>query len=164
MSKKHQIELLHKVGWRILLSRTNDDRGLSMGREALALSDELYDRKSIHAAQSLLLLSEGLNATGKYDENLATAQEALEYFLSIYDGREHENVAKSLYCIGCALEGKGEQDEALEMHREALSIQEALFGKESIKTTATRGNIAIILSVKGEYDEALELYKLNLFT
>merc|ERR1740124_1002976 len=158
-SKKHQIELLHKVGYRILLSRTNDDRGLSMASEALVLSDELYGRKSVHAAESLVLVSEGLGCTEKRDEALKTAQEALEYFLSIYDGREHENIAHSLSQIGCALRATGENDEALKMLREALSIQEALFGKESIKTTDARSNIAMLLD---DDDETLELEKLNL--
>merc|ERR1740124_1378812 len=158
-SKKHQIELLHKVGKRILDSQTNSDRGLSMAREALVLSDELYGRKSVHAAESLVLLSEGLNYAEKYDEVLKTAQEALEYFLSIYDGREHENVANSVTEIAYALRKTGEKDEALKMYREALSIQEALFGKESIKTTDARSNIALLLD---DNDEKLELNKLNL--
>merc|ERR1740124_240752 len=158
-SKKHQIELLHKVGERILDLQTNSDRGLSMAREALVLSDELYGRKSVHAAESLVLVSEGLNYAEKYDEVLKTAQEALEYFLSIYDGREHENVANALYQIGCALRGMGKKDEALKMHREALSIKEAIFGKESMKTTNARANIAYLLD---DGDEKLELEKLNL--
>merc|ERR1740124_966977 len=90
---------------------------------------------------------------------MKTAQEALEYFLSIYDGREHENVANALYQIGCALNRIGEKDEALKMFREALSIKEALFGKESIKTTDARNNIAFLVD---DDDEKLELNKLNL--
>merc|ERR1740124_1880782 len=90
---------------------------------------------------------------------MKTAQEALEYFLSIYDGREHENVANALYQIGCALNRIGEKDEALKMFREALSIKEALFGKESIKTTDARNNIAFLVD---NDDEELEIHKLNL--
>jgi len=79
-----------------------------------------------------------------------------------YNGREHENVAKSLYSIGNVLDDKGEKDEGLSMFMEALSIQDEVFGKGSKEITDARTKTATLLTEKGELDEALEINELNL--
>ena len=68
------------MGDRIISTGINDDRGLSMGREALILSEELYNRNSVHAAQSLSLISDRLTSTGQSDEELKIVDKALYIF------------------------------------------------------------------------------------
>merc|ERR1740124_1401149 len=140
-------------------------RATAMGREALVYTEELYDRKSVHTAKSLILVARGLyansmvNSHNNSDEVIEIAQEALDIFLSIYGGREYEDVAMSLYTIACALSGKGEYDEALKMFREAISIQEKLFGKESTKVQNTKWNMELTSIKKKEYESACETKK-----
>ena len=61
----------------------------------------------MHTAQSLVLVARGFKKEVKYDESIKTTQEALDFFLSTYDGRQHANVAMALYCISNVLSKKG---------------------------------------------------------
>jgi len=160
--KKRQGELLNNVGNLLIDIEGNDDRALSIGREAVILNEEVYDRNSVQTAESLRLVGRGLGRASKYDEALKTHKEALGIFELMHNGRENDNVAKALLPIGWVLSKKGEYEEALKVWRESLSIQEKLFGEESIETTIARSNVSMIFKKKGEVDEFLRLTEMNL--
>ena len=96
------------------------------------------------------------------DDALKICKEALGIFEHVHKGRDNEDMVEGLFWIGGVSNEKGDEEEAIKVYRELLSIQETLFGEGSIKTTLARGDFSMMLDKKGEEDEGLRLDKMNL--
>eukprot|EP00980_Cylindrotheca_fusiformis_P006687 scaffold1398_cov116-Cylindrotheca_fusiformis.AAC.4 len=68
-------------------------------------------------------------------------------------------LASAYYTKGRKLWSKGERDNALELFRKALSIQEAVLGTYNKQTARTYYWVGYALSHKSEYDKALVAYR-----
>ena len=128
-AKKLQGLLCNKVSFLLFsILEGHEARGLSIAREWLVLNDKVYGRESVHAAQSLLSVGNGLYTTRNVEDAFETYKEALAIFERVHEGRVNEDVAEVLFHMGSVLHDMGDKEEALKIWREPLLIQETLFG------------------------------------
>ena len=65
----------------------------------------------------------------------------------------------SMNNLASVLRGQGKYKQAEEMHRQALTLQETVLGKEHPDTLASINNLATVLSDQGKYEEAEEMHR-----
>jgi len=67
--------------------------------------------------------------------------------------------ASVLNNLGNVHQAKGEYDDAVTLHRRALSIRTRTYGSEHLAVATSLSNLAVVHQAKGEHDEAATLHK-----
>ena len=74
-------------------------------------------------------------------------------------GEEHPDVATALSALGVALSQRGDQGQAMELHRQAAAIREKHFGDTHPLVVASLTHIAECLQQEDRLEEAMSIYE-----
>lgn len=74
-------------------------------------------------------------------------------------GRAHQRTAATLGQLGRVRFGQGRDAEAVELYRESIAIDDAIYGPNALASAATRNNLAIALQRLGRPAESLAILR-----
>jgi len=116
------------------------------------------------AEQAERLRKDALELTyqGKYNEALPLARQALQIREAL--SPEGAETASALGALGTVLRGRGDYQEAEQVHQRALLMCQKLFGSEHLETARAQNDLGIVFTTVGEFAKAEPLFKQGLAT
>ncbi len=133
---------------------------IELYREALACKRKAGAKVTPReVATTLLALGRALEASGSYDEALATYAERLEILRALPE-RDYLGEAITLHDLGDVRTAMGAPEEAVQLYRESVAC-ERLAGEQSSPRDLATALLALgrALEASGSYDEALATYE-----
>ena len=91
--------------------------------------------------------------------NFSEAERLIKELLKDARQKNDGETAKQLNQLALVYRSQGKYDEATELYKEALLIDEKTIGKEHPDYATNLNNLANVYHSQGKYDEAIELYK-----
>jgi serine/threonine-protein kinase len=148
-------EVLRARGWLHYLESEYEPAERLL-RQALAIQQRSFGSADTVVARTQDNLAQVLRASGRLEEALARAQEALATRRAIL-GR-HADVAQSLNNTAVIQRQLGGLDAAESMLREALSTYTALGRDDDRDVLSTVNNLGMVLRAHGRRDEAADMF------
>ncbi|MEO0559220.1 MAG: serine/threonine-protein kinase [Bacteroidota bacterium] len=142
---------------RIRRAQGRPEEGVLLVREALAIQQAALvpDAAEVLATQSDLATL--LYNTGAYAESDTLFREVLAQYRETLGA--HPNTAQALSDHAAVLNARGESNEAIEAHREALAIRREVFGDNHPRVAQSLSYLGWALQGQGRADEAEPLYR-----
>ncbi|HEV8483750.1 MAG TPA: tetratricopeptide repeat protein, partial [Blastocatellia bacterium] len=109
--------------------------------------------RSLQEARRLSAECVGLRGAGKFSEALALGERALEIRERTV-GKDHADVAQSLFNLANIHKDQGDFDKAEDLYRRALEIREKALGREHPHVAQALNNLAILYKDKGDFANA----------
>jgi serine/threonine protein kinase/tetratricopeptide (TPR) repeat protein len=132
-----------------------DDDALTNAEAAYHLAKSAHgDKDDPETAQTLIYLSDRLDADGHVPESLPPAQEALAMLQRLHPG-DNAAVAKALDCVATRLINLERGDEAVAKYEAALAMQQRLAKGDNLDLAETLESEALCLDGLGRSGEAL---------
>ncbi len=129
-----------------------------LDRSALRVRDELSAEPELEAAVRMTM-GESYRALGRYAEAESHLREALRIRRELY-GREHVDVAQSMYLLASVLRDAAKYGEAFELCQSALDLHGRLVGQRSL---AFANNLTLMADLfhtnRSDYFEAEAAYR-----
>jgi serine/threonine protein kinase/tetratricopeptide (TPR) repeat protein len=135
---------------------TQYERSIAQYREALALAEEVYGRRSLPWATAAVDLAGVLGEYLAFEESVALLRDAIP-ILETFHGPEHWAVADARMRLGLALVPQGKLTEAVEIMRQGADLASRLADESNPRVVFAHVNLADALYYAGEYEEADEL-------
>ncbi|MFC5471584.1 tetratricopeptide repeat protein [Cohnella suwonensis] len=130
---------------------------LSHYMNALNIDLKLHTLNPVNLAKSYNNIAVLYQQMGKYKEALAAFQKSLHLYSNLNDAEEFIVQTKSN--IGAVYFLLGEFENAIQILRETISIEESLYGYSHINLANQYNNYAEALKEIGQYEEALVYYQ-----
>jgi len=131
-------------------------------RDALNGSRRLDSEGMALVVRSLIALARVKEEQGAFAEAESMLREALEQGRRTH-GTKHRDVAEAMERLGMVLSGTGQkQEEAVTLCRQALAINQSLFGGEHVRVSNSLRRLAVVLQEQSRYEEAEPLYRESL--
>ncbi|MEW6544077.1 MAG: CHAT domain-containing tetratricopeptide repeat protein [Nitrospirota bacterium] len=128
-------------------------QSIRIGKEALALIEQVVGPKHPAAATALNNLAEAFRKVGNYAEAQRLHERALKIRVQAF-GPTHPDVAQSASNIAVVLSDMGDYGEARLFHQEALRIRERALGATHPDVANSLNNLAVVMQKLGDYSEA----------
>ena len=129
--------------------------------EAFEIWRDLYGEKHQDTLKALNNRGRVQMQLGMLDEAEETINQALELRIELFGGKEHEDVLRSMNDLAVLYKEQAREDEALELFKETLELQEKVLGELHPYTFETLNNLANLQKEMGELDEAYETLHLG---
>ena len=131
------------------------ETAIALGREAVAIYDEVYADRPAEAARAKAALAQSLAQAGQREEAAALFEEALAALRADPDADDGA-LSSTLNRYGNLLRSLGEYERAEALLREVLAMVDA--GREVSPRTSAASlvNLGIVLAARSRYVEALE--------
>ena len=152
------IHALRVVQHLILHGQGNYAEADAIGREALAIAQEVNKMDAPEVASILHDLAHSKTLQGDHSEAVRLAREAVALHRRV-QGNEHPETAYALTTLGRALQAQGEDTAAEAPYREALAIFRKQFGDDHAKVAKLLGQLGAVLRVQGKLDQAEVQYR-----
>jgi serine/threonine-protein kinase len=124
---------------------------------ARRIERELADQPGVQA-EMMDVMGKVYQRMGLYPQAEPLLKQALALRQDLH-GRQHPDLAVSLYDLGSYYRDVGEYEAAEPLYRQALEMQEALFGPEHADVAASLRSLASLYRQQGEYEAAEPLYR-----
>lgn len=167
IEKNAEISPIHRFTCEILKNIIFIKKGLY--KEALKSLEMIFQknnsmRNTLQGVKAYIAMAEALQYLGKLDESLNAIKEGeriVRTFKHEFPTNDLQQInAFLLYQKGSVLQKKGDLDQAMNYHWQALTIRERIGNKYDI--AASLNSIGMIYDLMGDWDRALEYYQQSL--
>jgi len=135
----------------VQLESGNAQQSEVLGRQAASLCEAVHGADSPHLAETLLHLSAAQYRQQKFDD----AQHCLQRAIKIWQAQPEPSprLGTCLNNLGRIYEERGQLDEGIALHRQALTLRRELLGEHE-ETAFSLGNLGVALASDGQWHEA----------
>ncbi len=140
----------------VLYSKQKFEEASTLAHAQIQRAEQAFGRVDTLVELGLYHLAVVCYYTGKYNEGIPYANEAIDICL-IIKGKEHPDYGARLCNLAALNQSMGQYDKALPLFLEALENTEKSLGKAHSDYGFSLNNLALLYRHVGQYDKALPL-------